>query len=356
MIKRIIGIPKEVKNGEGRVALIPSDVSILCQQHGLTVLVERGAGDIAGFCDDDYIRVGAQVKSIYELYNEANLIVKVKEPQPSDLMFMNSTHVVFSYLHLAPTPSLVAELLDKKITSIALEHVELNGKYPLLNPMSEIAGKIAIQTAAYYLYTSNQGKGVLLGGVGGTPKGNVVVLGGGCAGRSSALLAANMGAKVTVLDKNPEALRLAETLHPNIETRFISPNVLDTLLPTADIVIGAILIPGQNAPKIVTADMVMKMQKGSVIVDISADQGGCIETIRPTTHTDPAYIKYGVIHMGIQNLPGAVPQTSSTVLSGTIMQYVADLAVADLQDGNGGVSDEKFIKSMCTKNGVLLRT
>lgn len=357
MTKHTIGIPKEVKNGEGRVVLIPDDVRSLTATHNLTVLVENNAGVISGFTDEDYIKAGAKVVGVEELYNQATLIVKVKEPQPEDLQYMDSRHTVFSYLHLAPTPELVKALLAQKITSVALEHVELNGKYPLLNPMSEIAGKIAIQTATYYLYTSNQGRGILLGGVGGTPKGNVTILGAGCAGRSSALLAANMGAHVTVFDKNPEALRLVETLHQNIESRFISSTALEEVLPTTDVLIGAILIPGLNAPKIVTESMVKTMPKGSVIVDISADQGGCVETIKPTTHTNPSYVKHGVIHMGIQNLPGAVPRTSSTVLSGTVMQYVAELAVTDLNGESVLTSyTEMFLSSMCTKDGVLLRT
>lgn len=353
-----LGIPKEVKQGEGRVALVPNDVGVLLQEiPELTVYVARDAGKVAGFSNEDYEYVGAKIAPYnidracanIDLYKSAQYIVKVKEPQQSDLEYLNSSHTLFGYLHLPPNPDLVKSLCDTGCTAIALEKVEMNGKYPLLNPMSEIAGKISIQTAANYLYTSKGGKGILLGGIAGTPKGQVTILGAGTAGRSAAILAANMGANVTVYDKNPEALRIANTMHPNIEGRFISSGELEKILPITDILIGAILVPGSKAPKIVSEDMVKKMEAGSVIVDISADEGGCIETIRPTTHSDPVYVRHGVIHCGIQNLPGAVPRTSSIILSGTIRDYVKELLLIV------NYPNSPIHNSVCIKKGNLVK-
>lgn len=347
----ILGIPKEVKEGEGRVALVPNDVAVLKQDiPDLVVNVTTGAGELAGFSDDDYIDAGANVldANLYT-YKSSQYIVKVKEPQIQDLCNLKPDHILFGYLHLPPNPKLTENLCQTGCTAIALEKVEMAGKYPLLNPMSEIAGKLAIQIGATYLHTSREGKGILLGGIAGTPKGQVTILGAGTAGRSAAILAANMGANVTVYDKNPEALRVANTMHPNIEGRFISNAELEKILPITDILIGAVLIPGSKAPKIVSKEMVNKMESGSVIVDISADEGGCIETIKPTSHNDPYYKYNGIIHVGIQNLPGAVPRTASIILSGTIREYVKELLLLDKYPNS------PIHNSVCIKNGKLIR-
>lgn len=353
-----LGIPTEIKNGEGRVALTPDAVKTLLQTvPDLTVRVQSGAGMNSGFADVQYQNAGAIIEATAEqLYSKSNLIVKVKEPQQQDMDLIQPNSTLFGYLHLAPEPSLVRRFGEKSILSFALEHMEVFSGTPLLNPMSEIAGKIAVQMGAVYLYTSQGGRGILLGGLGGTPRGNVTILGAGCAGRTAALLAANMGAKVTIFDKSPEALRFAHTLHPNIETLFISDNALHDVLRTTDLLIGAILVPGATAPKIVSRDMVSKMPTGSVIVDVSADQGGCIETIRPTTHSEPSYVDEGVIHVGIQNLPGAVPRTASTVLSGVMMQYLKDLPgkTFDLEEARRGTT--LLNKSICTFDGIFIRT
>lgn len=352
-----IGIPTEIKNGEGRVALIPSDVQTLLKTAtSVSVRIQSGAGLKSGFSDDDYIRAGATIEATAtDLYDTSDLIVKVKEPQIEDMQLMKPGSTLFGYLHLAPDPQLVTELTTKHITSIALEHLEAFSGTPQLNPMSEIAGKIAVQMGATYLYTSNGGSGILLGGLGGTSRGMVTILGAGCAGRTAAVLAANMGAKVTIFDKNPEALRIAYSLHPNIETSFVSEDALYNILPHTDILIGAILIPGSVAPKIVTREMVKTMRKGSVIVDISADQGGCIETVRPTTHTSPSYVDEDIIHVAIQNLPGAVPKTSSTILSGVMMQYVKNIP-GMIINSNAVVNGVTLMdKAVCTMGGVVFR-
>lgn len=358
VIGKVIGIPTEIKNGEGRVALIPSDVQTLLRSvDGLTVNVQSGAGIKSGFSDVDYVNVGAIIQpDAKSLYESADFVIKVKEPQPADIALIQPKSTLFGYLHLAPEPQLVEGLMQKQITSIALEHLEVFSGTPLLNPMSEIAGKIAVQMGAVYLYTSNNGSGVLLGGLGGTPRGNVTILGAGCAGRTAAVLAANMGANVTVFDKSPEALRIAHSMHTNIETRFVSEEALLDVLPRTDILIGAILIPGATTPKLVSREMVRTMPKGSVIVDVSADQGGCIETVFPTTHTSPSYVDEGVTHIAIQNLPGAVPKTSSTILSGVIMQYVKNLPGKTLSSVDVYNSVSLMDKAVCTIHGTLFRT
>lgn len=353
-----IGIPTEIKNGEGRVALTPDAVNTLLQTvPDVTVRVQSNAGKNSGFTDEQYIAAGAIIESTAEsLYGNSNLIVKVKEPQPQDMNLIQPGSALFGYLHLAPEPSLIQRLVEKTILSFALEHIEVFSGTPLLNPMSEIAGKIAVQMGAVYLYTSQGGRGLLLGGLGGVPRGNVTILGAGCAGRTAALLAANMGAKVTVFDKNPEALRIAQTLHTNIETLFVSDKELYDVLAKTDLLIGAILVPGTTAPKIISRDMVSKMPPGSVIVDISADQGGCIETVRPTTHSNPSYVEEGVIHVAIQNLPGAVPRTSSTVLSGVMMQYLKDVPGKTFHLNEAQLGTTLINKSICTFNGTFIRT
>lgn len=354
-----LGIPREVKNGEGRVALVPNDVAVLLSQTPeldgkLKIFVETSAGVTAGFSDADYEAAGATiVDNAEDLYGSAEYIVKVKEPIESDMRYLNHKHVLLGYLHLAPNPPLTQFLLENKVIAFALEHIEIHGAFVALNPMSDLAGKIAVQTAAYHLYTSQGGKGILLGGIAGISRGRVTILGAGTAGRAAAQLAANMGASVTVFDINPLALKRVAELHPSIDTMFMDNDTLSRVLQTTDILIGAVYIPGKSAPKLVTNDMVNLMEPGSVIVDISADQGGCIESIYPTSHEIPSYEYNNVIHIGIPNLPGAVPRTASTILSGTIVQYVKDLLMSRV---TGEPLPDYLQKSLCTAQGNLRRT
>ena len=325
-----IGIPQEVKPKEGRVGLIPDAAAELVSE-GHTVYLESGAGDQSGYSDDCYKSKGISiVDSADALFEAAELIVKVKEPVEPDLKRLGSKHVLFCYLHLAPNPKLTKALLDIGLTAIAFETVEEAGRLPLLAPMSEIAGRVAVDAGSHYLHQSMQGKGLLLGGIPGTERGHVVVIGGGVAGRNSAIAAAAMGARVTVFDKNPDALHLAESIGPNVTGLYAYQEKIAEELTIADLVVGAVLIPGAKAPKIVTRSMVQGMQKGSVIVDISIDQGGCIETMKPTDYTSPMYIEEDVLHIGVTNLPGAVPRTSSQALSGAILPYVHQIANGEL--------------------------
>lgn len=328
----IVGIPKEIKPMEGRIALVPEAVSDLVAD-GIAVFVECGAGDQSGFGDTNYVAAGATiVGDAMSLYGAAQLVVKVKEPVAGDLLHLRADHLLFCYLHLAPNPALTKALLDKSLTAVAFETVEVNGRLPLLAPMSEIAGRVSVQAACHYLHASMGGCGVLLGGVAGTRKGRVVVLGAGMAGKNAAQVAAALGAEVMVFDKNTNALREVEKLGANVSGYYMSRSALEACLPDTDILVGAVLVPGEKAPKLVTRDMVKRMPKGSVIVDISIDQGGCIETMRVTDYRQPTYIEEGVIHMGVANLPGAVPKTSSCALSGVIVPYVHQLAHGRLDD------------------------
>lgn len=321
-----IGIPMEIKPMEARIALVPGAVAELVQA-GHPVFVQAGAGVLSGYPDSEYLRAGAILSDGAEaLFAQAELIVKVKEPVEGDLALLESRHLLFCYLHLAPNPTLAQRLCNIGLTGIAFETVAENGALPLLAPMSEIAGRVAVQAGVHYLHGSMGGKGILLGGVPGAENGNVVVIGAGVAGRNAAKMAAAFGAHVTAFDRSPDALRAVEALSSNITGLFAYQDSIAEEMTRADLVIGAVLIPGAKAPRLVTRDMVKGMPAGGFIADISIDQGGCIETMRATDYRNPVYLEEGIWHMGVTNMPGAVPRTASQALCGAILPYVKKLA------------------------------
>jgi alanine dehydrogenase len=324
-----IGIPSETKTLEGRVALVPAAAADLVRR-GHEVFIQAGAGAKSGFSDEDYSKVGIKiVPDAAALYEAGELIVKVKEPIAGDLALLKKHHLLFCYLHLAAEPELTSRLLDIGLTGVAFESVDENGSLPLLLPMSVIAGRIATQIGTTLLHQPNGGKGKLLGGMASTPRGKVVVLGAGAAGSNAAALAANAGANVVVFDKRQDRLAEMMALAPNVTALYAYESSVAEEVATADIVVGAVLIPSAKAPRVVTADMVKTMEKGSVLVDISIDQGGCFETSRPTTWKEPTYTVDGVTHFCVTNMPGAVPQTSSMAISAAILPYVQRLAGGD---------------------------
>lgn len=323
-----VGVPKEIKDHEYRVGLVPSSVAELVR-HGHEVLVERGAGLGAGLDDDLYISAGARIALDADaVFADAELVVKVKEPLPAERTRLRRGQVLFTYLHLAPDPEQTRALLASGVTAIAYETVTSpSGGLPLLTPMSEIAGRLAPQVGARYLERTEGGRGVLLGGVPGVPPAEVVVLGGGVSGTHAATIALGMGATVFVVDRSGEALRRIAAQFPTLRTIFSTHDALAHILRRADLLIGAVLVPGAAAPKLVTRDMVASMKPGSVIVDIAIDQGGCSETSHPTTHSHPTYVEEGVIHYCVTNMPGAVARTSTFALNNATLPFV--LALAD---------------------------
>ena len=322
-----IGVPSETKTLEGRVALVPAACADLVRR-GHKVYVQEGAGAKSGFSDDEYRRVGVHlVSSAKKLYEVGELIVKVKEPIAGDLKLLRKDHLLFCYLHLAAEPKLTKQMLDIGLTGIAFESVEEpDGSLPLLAPMSIIAGRIGVQVGTHYLHQPMNGKGKLLGGLPSTERGKVVVLGAGAAGGNSAALAAAGGANVVVFDKRPDRLAQMMALGTNVTALYPYEEYVAREVATADLVIGAVLIPSAKAPHVVTRDMVKSMEAGSVLVDISIDQGGCFETSKPTTWKDPTYVVDGVTHFAVTNMPGAVPQTSSQAICAAILPYVQRLA------------------------------
>lgn len=330
-----IGVPKEIKPKEGRVGLIPHAVAELIH-YGHEVFVEKGAGYLSGFADKDYTQVGARLcENAAETYAAAELIIKVKEPVEGDLKYLKKDHLLFCYLHLAPNPDLTQELKNIGLTAVAYETVEEAGKLPLLQPMSQIAGRVAIDAGSHYLHQSMGGRGVLLGGIPGTERGHVVVIGGGVAGSSAARTAASMGARVTVFDQRQDALSAAAAIGDHVTAHYAYRESIAESLKDADLVVGAVLVTGAKAPRIVTREMVRGMKKGSVIVDISIDQGGCVETMRPTNYVNPVYEEENVLHMGVTNMPGAVPHTASQALSGAVLPYALQLANGQLDYHEG---------------------
>ena len=323
-----VGVPKEIKDHEYRVGLVPSSVAELVH-HGHDVLIERGAGLGAGLEDELYIAAGARIAADAEaVFAGAELIVKVKEPLPIERARLRRGQMLFTYLHLAPDPEQTRALLASGVTAIAYETVTSpSGGLPLLTPMSEIAGRLAPQVGARYLERTEGGRGVLLGGVPGVPPAEVVVLGGGVSGTHAATIALGMGATVFVVDRSGEALRRIAAQFPGLRTIFSTRDALAHILRRADLLIGAVLVPGAAAPKLVTRQMVASMKPGSVIVDIAIDQGGCCETSRPTTHSHPTYVEEGVIHYCVTNMPGAVARTSTFALNNATLPFV--LALAD---------------------------
>ena len=323
----IVGIPKEIKDNEYRVSITPTGVNQLVDA-GHTVLVETGAGDGSRFPDEQFAKAGAKIVSADAAWTQANLVVKVKEPLPAEYPYLRPDLVLFTYLHLAADERLTRVMVESGVTGIAYETVELpNGTLPLLTPMSEVAGRMSIQIGAHYLERHEGGRGKLLGGIPGVRPANVIVLGGGVVGTHAAQIALGMGAHVTLMDINLDRLRtLNETLHGNFTTWFSNPIDVGRGVRRADLVIGAVLVKGAKAPQLVTREMVARMKPGSVIVDVAVDQGGCIATTRPTTHSNPTFMVDGVLHYCVANMPGAVPRTSTYGLSNATLPYVLKLA------------------------------
>jgi alanine dehydrogenase len=324
----IIGVPKEVKDHESRVGITPAGVKALTDA-GHKVLVEHDAGRLSSFPDDDYQAVGAEiVGEAYNVWRNADMVVKVKEPVPQEFYHFREGLVLFTYLHLAPLKELTDHLLEKKVIGIAYETVKDSaGTLPLLTPMSEVAGRLSVQVGAAYLEKEHGGRGVLLGGVPGVPPGNVCIIGGGIVGTNAAKIALGMGAKVTLVDLNLNRLReLDDIFSGRLYTLASNAYNIQRAACEADLLIGGVLIPGAAAPKLVTKSMVSKMKRGAVIVDVAIDQGGCIETARPTTHSDPSYEVDGVVHYCVTNMPAAVPNTSTLALTNATFPYVMALA------------------------------
>ncbi|MBS3975413.1 MAG: alanine dehydrogenase [Syntrophomonadaceae bacterium] len=325
----IVGIPKEIKNNESRVAITPAGVETLASA-GHVVIIETGAGQASGFSDEMYKGAGAQISNrAKEVFDAAEMIMKVKEPQPQEYACFKESQVLFTFLHAAAEAEMTRTLKNKKIVGISYDTVQLaDNTLPLLAPMSEIAGRMAPQIGAQYLEKPWGGKGVLLGGVPGVPPAHVVIIGAGVVGTNAAKIAVGMGARVTVFDINPARLRYLDDIFGNrLETVMSSRYAIKEAVKTADLLIGAVLIPGAKAPHLVTEDMVMEMSPGSVIVDVAIDQGGCIQTIdRITTHSDPVYLKHGVVHYSVANMPGAVARTSTLALTNATLPYAQKLA------------------------------
>lgn len=323
-----IGIPKETKDQEFRVGLSPSSVRVL-QENGHTVFVETQAGLGAGFTDDDYTSAGAKIVTTKEAAWKCELVVKVKEPLTAEYQFLQKGQILFTYLHLAADRKLTEHLIDCGVTAIAYETVEQPGsnKLPLLTPMSIIAGRLSVQFGARFLERQQGGRGVLLGGVPGVKPGKVVILGGGVVGTEAAKIAVGMGAAVQILDVNVERLAYLETLFGSrVELLYSNSAHIETALKDADLLIGAVLVPGRRAPILVSRNLVKQMRPGSVIVDVAVDQGGCVETLHATSHTNPVYIEEGVVHYGVPNMPGAVPWTATQALNNSTLPYVLQLA------------------------------
>lgn len=323
----IIGIPKEIKNHEYRVGATPVMVQLLVNA-GHKVLVQKGAGAVIGFTDEMYSAAGARmVNDAADIY-DCEMVIKVKEPQESEYPLLREGLILFCYLHLAPDPDQTKNLLKQKIIGIAYETVtDAHGRLPLLVPMSEIAGRLSIQVAATCLQMNNGGRGVLLGGVPGVFPGRVAVIGGGVVGTEAARMAMGLGASVTIIDKDLNRLRALDALFgPHLRTMYSTPASIAEVLEKSDAVIGAVLIPGKTAPKLVTREMIRSMAPGSVFIDVAIDQGGCAETSRPTSHTDPTYVVDGVVHYCVTNMPGACARTSTLALTNATMDYALKIA------------------------------
>ncbi len=347
-----IGVPKEIKDQEFRVGLSPTSVRVLSDA-GHTVFVETQAGMGSGFTDDDYLQAGGKiVPNAAAAWSQA-MVVKVKEPLPPEYAYMQKGQLLFTYLHLAATRELTEQLMQAGVTAIAYETVELpNRSLPLLAPMSIIAGRLAVQFGARYLEKQQGGRGVLLGGVPGVSPAKVVILGGGAVGTEAARIAVGMGARVQIFDINVERLAYLETLFGSrVELLYSSTAKIEEEVPTADLLIGAVLVPGRRAPILVSTSLVQKMRPGSVIVDVAVDQGGCIETLRPTSHSHPTYVEHGIVHFGVPNMPGAVPWTATQALNNSTLPYTLKLANHGLQALE---MDESLAKGLNVHNHRLV--
>src|SRR6266404_899375 len=346
-----IGIPKEIKGQEYRVALLPSAAYQLIKR-GHRVIVERSAGTGAGYPDADYDAAGATLVSDHAaVFEQADLVVKVKEPQPSEYPLLRPGQILFTYLHLAASPPLIEALIKSGVTALAYETVEVNGRLPLLEPMSEIAGRMSILVGGYFLAKHFGGSGVLLGGVPGVLPGKVVVLGGGASGINAARMAQGLGADVTILEVDLERMRFLDITMDNAHTLYSSEAHLHDLMATTDLLIGAVLLPGAKAPKLITRQMLRKMKPGSVVVDIAIDQGGCMETSRPTTHLDPVYVEEGVTHYCVANMPAAYARTATQALTNITGRYVGLLA--DLGLDGACKKQPALLGGVNTRDGIL---
>lgn len=346
----IVGVPKEIKNNEYRVAMTPAGVRQLVEQ-GHKVLVEANAGDGSRFTDEQYKSAGAKIVPTAADAWGAEMVVKVKEPVAVEYQYLRSDLLLFTYLHLAAEEALTKAMADSGVTGIAYETVEApDGSLPLLTPMSEVAGRMSIQVGAHFLERSHQGRGVLLGGVAGVAAANVVVIGGGVVGTNSAQMALGLGANVTILDTNLDRLRYLEhALHGRLTTLASNSYNIAESVRIADLVVGSVLVRGARAPRLVTREMISTMNPGSVVVDVAVDQGGCVETIHVTTHSDPTYIIDGVVHYGVANMPGAVPRTSTMALSNATLPYVLRLARLGAKDAMA--KDPGLVKGLNTFEG-----
>lgn len=339
-----IGVPIEIKNNENRVAMTPAGVVTLAK-FSHEVFIEKGAGLGSGFSDEDYRVAGAKLVDSAEEAWSAEMVMKVKEPLPSEYKYFRDGLILFTYLHLAPEPELTKALIDNKVVGIAYETVQLaNKSLPLLTPMSEVAGRMAAQIGAQFLEKVYGGMGILLSGVPGVQRGTVSIIGGGVAGTNAAKMAIGLGAKVTIIDLNPDRLRqLDDIFGADVTTLMSNPYNIAEAVKEADLVIGAVLIPGAKAPKLVTEAMIQSMKPGSVVVDIAIDQGGIFETTdRITTHDNPTYVKHGVVHYAVANMPGAVPRTSTMALTNVTVPYAVQIA-------------NKGYKKACLDNEALLK-
>lgn len=330
----IIGIPTEIKQDEYRVALLPVGARLLVED-GNEVLIEKGAGLGSGFADADYTEAGTElVKSAEEVYARAEMIIKVKEPQPKEITLMLEQQLIFCYFHFAGSRKLTEACLEQKIVAMAYETLrDAEGKLPLLTPMSEVAGKMSIQEGAKGLEKPMMGRGILLGGVTGVKPAEVLIIGGGIVGTNAARTAAGLGANVVIMDINLDRLRYLDEIMPaNVTTLYCDPHAIEQYAIRADLVVGAVLIPGAKAPVLIDRPLLTKMKKGAVLVDVSIDQGGCFATSRPTTHSDPVYVVEGVVHYCVSNMPGAVGRTSSQALCNATLPYCRRLAALGLDN------------------------
>lgn len=338
----IIGVPKEIKTNENRIAVVPAGVEIL-KQHGHTILVENNGGVESGFSNEDYINAGAEIiPTAAEVFAKAEMIMKVKEPLPQEYKLIREDQVVFTYFHFAASRELTEAMMTSKAICIAYETVETkDGDLPLLIPMSEVAGRMSVQEGAKYLEKFFGGRGILLGGIPGVRPASVVILGGGIVGTNAAKMAAGMGANVTIMDINLDRLRYLDDVMPkNVTTVKSSPYTIREAIADADLIIGAVLIAGAKAPHLITRDMLKMMKPGTVIVDVAVDQGGCVETIKPTTHEDPTYVIDDIMHYGVANMPGAVPMTSTNGLTNATLPYAVEIA------NKFKLSGKEFLKAL----------
>lgn len=344
----IIGVPKEIKTNENRIALIPAGVEIL-KQNGHQILVENNGGVGSGFTNEDYVNAGAEiVDSAEDVFSRADMIMKVKEPLPQEYKLIRKRQIVFTYFHFAASRELTEAMMASQALCIAYETIETpKGSLPLLLPMSEVAGRMAIQEGAKYLEKYFGGRGILLGGIPGVQPASVVILGGGVVGTNAAKIAAGMGARVTIMDVSLERLRYLDDVMPkNVITEQCSPYTIRQAIQGADLVVGAVLIAGAKAPRLVTREMLKLMKPGSVIVDVAVDQGGCVETIKPTTHEHPTYVIESVIHYGVANMPGAVPMTSTKGLTNDTLPYAVEIA------NNARLPRKEFLQTLLQKTEI----